>query len=270
MRVMSFDIGIKTLSFAVFDTTASDPLVDWKIFNMCERKVVECCHSGCEANVKFELGDKMYCKRHAKQVPGGIMPTTRLSPTQLSKMNIDEVLGVARELSCTPPTKPTKKATIAAIRAHYAQHTLVNYEPPKASDVDMVTLAQTIQRDLSAMLPSSLEGYTALIENQLGATAVRMRCMQAMLTMHLLHEGCTDIQYVSPRRKLEDRDVDTSTYSARKKAARDAIPSALQELRCDKRWLGYFQSHKKKDDLADAFLQGRWYLLKHCPELRRT
>jgi len=270
MRVMSFDIGIKTLSFAVFDTTASDPLVDWKIFNMCERKVAECGHSGCDAPVKYELGDKMYCKRHAKLVPGGIMPTTRLSPTQMSKMNVDEVLGVARELGCAPPDRKTKKAAIAAVRAHYDQHTLLNYEPPKASDVDMVTLAQTIQHDLRSMLPSSLEGYTALIENQLGPTAVRMRCIQAMLTMHLLHEGCTNIQYVSPRRKLEGMEVDTSSYGARKKAARDAVPAALLELRCDKRWLGYFKGHKKQDDLADAFLQGRWYLKKNCPELRRT
>lgn len=267
---MSFDIGIKTLSFAVFDTTASDPLVDWKIFNMCEHKVIECCHSGCESPVKYELGNKMYCKRHAKQVPGGIMPTTRLSPTQLSKMSVDEVLGVARELGCAPTDRNTKKAAIVAVRAHYDQHTLLNYEAPKAADVDMVTLAQTIQRDLRSMLPSSLDGYTALIENQLGPTAVRMRCIQAMLTMHLLHEGCTDIQYVSPRRKLEGMEVDTSTYGARKRAARDAVPSALQELRCDKRWLGYFKGHKKQDDLADAFLQGRWYLKKNCPELRRT
>jgi len=270
MRVLSFDIGIKTLSFAVFDTSASDPLVDWKIFNMCERQAVECCHSDCKAPVKFEFADKIYCKRHAKLVPGGIMPTTRLSPTQLSKMNVDEVLSVARDLGCAPTTRNTKKAAIAAVRAHYDQHTLVNYEPPKAADIDMITFAQIIQRDLRTMLPSSLEGYIALIENQLGPTAVRMRCIQAMLTMHLLHEGCTDIQYVSPRRKLEGMEVDTSSYTARKKAARDAVPSALQELRCDKRWLAYFGTHKKQDDLADALLQGRWYLKKNCPELRRT
>ena len=261
MRLLSFDIGIKTLSFAVFDTKTRDPLADWKTFNMCEREPVGCCQEGCKNNVKYVHNQNMYCKRHAKQVPGALMPGVRRSPTELSRMNVSEVLAVASELGCTP-TSRTKKAAITAIRAHYNQHTLVNYEAPKATDMDMITLASVIRRDLDAMLPSSLDGYTALIENQLGPTAVRMRCIQAMLTMHLLHRGCVDVQYVSPRRKLQhlSDEVDVGSYAARKKAAREATPVALEELGCDKRWLEYFNSHKKQDDLADAFLQGRWWM----------
>jgi hypothetical protein len=263
MRVISFDIGIKTLSFAVFDTTAADPLADWKIFNMCERQPATCCApaGACGAAVKYTHGDRAYCKRHAKQVPGAIMPGTRHSPTQLSKMAVGEVLAVATELGCTPTTR-TKKAAVAAIREYYDGHTLVNYVAPKAADVDMVTLAERIRTDLNSVLPSDLTGYTALIENQLGPQAVRMRCVQAMLTMHLLHRGCPDIQYVSPRRKLQDQppEVDVRTYPARKKAARDAVPRALTEMNCDKRWHTFFAGHKKQDDLADAFLQARWYI----------
>lgn len=261
MRVISFDIGIKTLSFAVFDTSAADPLVDWKIFNMCERGKIECCRDGCKNNVKYVYDQAMYCKRHAKQVPGALMPGVRRSPTELSRMNVSEVLAVATDLGCAP-TSRTKKAATIAIRAHYDRHTLVNYQPPKANDMDMITVAGVIRRDLDSMLPSALEGYTALIENQLGPSAVRMRCIQSMLTMHLLHRGCADIQYVSPRRKLEDQpdSVDLSSYPARKKAARDAVPPALVELGCDRRWQAFFDEHKKQDDLADSLLQGRWFL----------
>lgn len=266
MRIVSFDIGIKTLSFAVLDTSAADPLVDWKTFNMCERQPAVC--SGlagtCSAPVKFVHGECVYCRRHAKQVPGAIMPGARRSPTQLSKMTVNEVLAVAADLGCAP-TSRTKKASIVAVREHYAINTLVNYVVPKASDLDMVTIAERLRYDLDPMLPSSMEGCTALIENQLGPTAVRMRCVQAMLTMHLLHRGCSDIQYVSPRRKLQDQppEVDVSTYAARKKAAREAVPAALCGLHCDKRWLAFYHGHKKQDDLADAFLQGRWYLREH-------
>jgi hypothetical protein len=28
-------------------------------------------------------------------------------------------------------------------------------------------------------------------------------------------------------------------------------------------WLAHFSHHKKKDDLADAFLQGNWYINKN-------
>jgi hypothetical protein len=261
MRALSFDIGIKTLSFAVLDTSARDPMIDWKIFNMCGNDVIECAHADCKGAVKYVHNQTMYCKRHAKQVPGAIMPGVRRSPTELSRMGVSEVLAVASGLGCALTTR-TKKAAIAAIRAHYDQHTLVNYQAPKAADMNMITIAGIIHRDLDARLPCALDGYTALIENQLGPTAVRMRCIQSMLTMHLLHRGCTDIQYISPRRKLEhlSDDVDVSSYAARKKAAREAVPTALDELNCDKRWLEYFNAHKKQDDLADAFLQARWWL----------
>ena len=270
MRVLSFDIGIKTLSFSVFDTSATDPLADWKMVNLCEPQPIVCVIPSCTASVKFTHKEQMYCKRHAKQVPGVIMPGVRHSPTVLSKMTVSDVLAVATELGCGGPKIKTKKAAIVAIRGHYAEHTLTNYKAVKASDMDMVSLARAIKQNLDVMLPSNLDGCTSLIENQLGPTAVRMRCMQAMLTMHLLHRGCTDIQYVSPRRKLEDHEGDLSTYGARKKAAREAVPVALGEMGCDGRWLAFFKGHKKQDDLADAFLQGRWFLRTKGQGLRLT
>ena len=41
------------------------------------------------------------------------------------------------------------------------------------------------------------------------------------------------------------------------------IQITLQQLSKTPRiinWMDFFQSHKKKDDLADSFLQGLWYL----------
>jgi hypothetical protein len=54
------------------------------------------------------------------------------------------------------------------------------------------------------------------------------------------------------------------TYAFRKK---EGIRITLQLLEDDsnqnyKKWLPHFKTHKKKDDLADAFLQGIWYLKK--------
>ena len=54
------------------------------------------------------------------------------------------------------------------------------------------------------------------------------------------------------------------TYAFRKK---EGIRITLQLLEDDstenyKKWLSHFKTHKKKDDLADAFLQGIWYLKK--------
>ena len=69
--------------------------------------------------------------------------------------------------------------------------------------------------------------------------------------------------------------ADTSSYAARKKeyaarkkeyAARkkEGIRITLELLTANYSadWLAYFKTHKKKDDLADAFLQGKWYINK--------
>jgi hypothetical protein len=59
--------------------------------------------------------------------------------------------------------------------------------------------------------------------------------------------------------------VDSSTYTDRKKSG-IAICRALGENNASTNyatWVSMFEKHKKKDDLADCFLQGLWrvYLL---------
>jgi hypothetical protein len=49
-------------------------------------------------------------------------------------------------------------------------------------------------------------------------------------------------------------------YAARKKEGIKITQSLITEKHSQ--WLPHFNQHKKKDDLADAFLQGNWYLNK--------
>jgi hypothetical protein len=50
-------------------------------------------------------------------------------------------------------------------------------------------------------------------------------------------------------------------YAARKKEGIKIMLQLLQQPQYVQ-WLPHFNQHKKKDDLADAFLQGNWYLKK--------
>ena len=52
-----------------------------------------------------------------------------------------------------------------------------------------------------------------------------------------------------------------TSYSERKKASVAIVKEVLNTSSKD--WLQLFLKHKKKDDLADAFLQGMWFLNKH-------
>ena len=51
-----------------------------------------------------------------------------------------------------------------------------------------------------------------------------------------------------------------TTYAERKKASIKFTHDILIKNNNLQNWLEHFNKHKKKDDLADSFLQGRWYL----------
>jgi hypothetical protein len=65
-------------------------------------------------------------------------------------------------------------------------------------------------------------------------------------------DGAHDVESISSKKK--------TTYSERKKAGVDIVKELLPNN--NSIWLPTFLKHKKKDDLADAFLQGVWFLNK--------
>jgi hypothetical protein len=108
-----------------------------------------------------------------------------------------------------------------------------------------------------------------------------MKSLQGMIAQYFIMHDKTQIMFVSAANKLKgytqsgagiqsaagaaDTDgvagTDKSSYADRKKAG---IRITTELLTHNTDWLTFFKTHKKKDDLADAFLQGKWYLKSHC------
>ena len=69
------------------------------------------------------------------------------------------------------------------------------------------------------------------------------------------------IEFISAANKLKYFDAKEKTkYSDRKKLG---VAKCLETISTDFRFnehLSYFNSHKKKDDLSDSFLQGMWFI----------
>ena len=71
------------------------------------------------------------------------------------------------------------------------------------------------------------------------------------------------VEEVSASNKLKEFINTKTTYNERKKASIKFTLDILSQNNDINQWLSFFNSHKKKDDLADCFLQGRWYLNKN-------
>jgi hypothetical protein len=109
-----------------------------------------------------------------------------------------------------------------------------------------------------------------LIENQLSSIAVRMKTLQGMLTQYFIMRGYKSIEYIGSQNKLKlfmdkdnkDNKDNKTTYSDRKRLGIQYCRGVLVEKNWDD-WLKFMEAHAKRDDLADCFLQGLWWINKN-------
>lgn len=163
-----------------------------------------------------------------------------------------------------PPDKPKK----------------VNYT--YAHDLDLITYGRNMMKHLDAILyaPSTSAPIDMMIiENQISTLASRMKTLQGMITQYFIMKHIPIIEFISASCKLKlftdtntntnvdlmNTDtvcVDASTYADRKRSG-IAVCRSLGEISRKRnsdyaKWMPVFENHKKKDDLADCFLQGLW------------
>jgi hypothetical protein len=142
-----------------------------------------------------------------------------------------------------------------------------------AHDLDLITYGRNLMKHLDILL-SSIDGPIdmMIVENQISTLASRMKTLQGMITQYFIMKDVPQIEFISASCKLKlftdsaldiSSFVDASTYSDRKKSGISICRSLGASGAPYATWMPMFEKHKKKDDLADCFLQGLWrvYLL---------
>jgi hypothetical protein len=140
-----------------------------------------------------------------------------------------------------------------------------------AHDLDLITYGRNLMKHLDILL-TSINGPIdmMIVENQISTLASRMKTLQGMITQYFIMKDVPRIEFISASCKLKlftdsaldiSSFVDASTYSDRKKSG-ISICRSLGTGDNNKTpyatWMPMFEKHKKKDDLADCFLQGLW------------
>ena len=88
-------------------------------------------------------------------------------------------------------------------------------------------------------------------------TATKMKSIQSIITMYFIMRSINNIIYISPKNKLKDFLVPQGSYKDRKKSA---ILITKELIAKDGPSSLFFESHQKKDDLADSYLQALWFI----------
>ena len=224
MKILSFDVGIKNLSFCLLNEGVIE---DWGILNICTDDICDHCTKDgkrCDKSVKFVCDGFQVCVAHKKLKSYSDKKFKKISKKQ------NPMLGQGK---CIVEKLQKKDIFL---------------------DVDLV-----------------------VIENQPALKNPTMKSIQMMIYSYFLINGvCSDnsnitsIEMINARNKLKaytgpkiDCDI-KDKYKRTKFLGIEYCKHMIQESKQDEQWLDLFTQSKKKDDLADAYLQGMYVLgLKH-------
>jgi len=264
-------------------------VVAWDTVNLCDGTGVDsvseksaaplCSISGCKFAAKFmhsatDADTFRYCTRHAN-ASGYKMPLS-ISIKSLKKMTLDELKVFSGEYLSSPIPEKCEKSKMklllhlnASIAAEYLVAVTTKPKVVSAASVDLITIGRNMHQRFDAM-PHIVSGIdVVIIENQLSTLATRMKTLQGMITQYFIMRGVPDIQFISAINKLklfdqkkEQGQGDEDCYADRKKRSIEITRSLITNTAHMPLMSMKFEKHKKKDDLADCFLQGMWWLCK--------
>jgi hypothetical protein len=286
MIILSFDVGIKNLAYcllsisetgAEYNTNSNKhfiEIVKWNIIDLscdhieeaetesvekilkqcckCKKSATYCTHS----NTMLPEDVMKFCKKHAEEAQLPMHPKLLKSNSKSGQTPYIVPLSIInKKVSC--------------------------------NKINIVDLGKNIKCHLDFIFAEHMDKIDAiLIENQIGNLAGRMNVLQGMISQYFIMRNITNIEFISATNKLKlfktvinkkfDKggldnvlESEKKLYKMRKDAGKNVCRSLLSFYPKLNVWIATYDKHKKKDDLADCFLQGYYYAHLHFNEINK-
>ena len=291
MRILSIDVGIKNLAFCLFEkdeVSSYFNIIKWDIVNLSqEDEILKCIYVDknvpCNKPAKYMINKKdetescCFCLKHSKK-QNYQLPTSELKPAFINKQKIQKLIELADkyEIQYEKPIK--KNDLLFKINEYISQKCFKEIGTTNASQIDLISIGKNIKTKLNKIFPVEEKIDYILIENQISPIANRMKTIQGMIAQYfIMNNNAERIEFISSINKLkinttgkenkenkeskETKDPEEkASYNSRKKLGITKCLELLTNEHCFNDKLNFFNTHKKKDDLSDAFLQGLWFI----------
>lgn len=243
----------------------------------------------CKKKAKYQKGTSFFCEKHAKEMAptlGFYLPSKEFNIVFIKKQKIDFLAELERKYGIQTSLEKSqllKNERITRIEEWIQTHVLETLSNQRLSnktvkkEIGLVEIGRNMAHQLSSIDMSTIE--TVLIENQISPIANKMKTIQGMLAQIFILQGIERIEFISSRNKLKgfsrektepntvvkegDKVNINPNYKQHKKDGIQYCRELLERevIDINNRWKTFFETFpKKQDDLADAFLQGFWYL----------
>jgi hypothetical protein len=299
MKLISFDIGIKNMAYCIFHLeTGSQPIIyDWNVLNLMDKEETEkhvcSCYlkppnkksspKMCGKLAKFTKNNQFFCEKHAKSNTEYIIPSKETSAPYFNKMKVEQLKTAYNNLNlCNHGENLKKQELLDKINNFYKEKCfipIINKKKKSANDTDLINIGKNMKILLNQV--SGIQDIThVIIENQISPIANRMKTIQGMLAQYfiMINHDIT-IEFISSSNKLKSlehsaneklenvltENTENTQSKIYKKHKIDGVTKCSQILEKNiefKKWIHVLET-KKKDDLADCFLQGIWYIHKN-------
>ena len=248
--------------------------------------------TNCTSNAKYHKNNVYYCEKHAKSSPF-LIPKKSLN---LKKMKVDELIKLGNShllfMDVENVTKTLKKGEIInKIDEFLKKQSLeptIKKKSKTANDTDLIKIGKNMKNSLNQVL-EPINVTNVIIENQISPIANRMKTIQGMLAQYfIIRDENIAIDFVSSSNKLKqfdikknktDENILENTMKPAEKPTENSVEKNIKNPDYKKhkmdgvsycsrilfkndflnQWCKALDT-KKKDDLADCFLQGLWYL----------
>ena len=279
MRVLSIDVGIKNLAFCLFEKSNESShfnIVKWDIVNLSQEDEILTCkyidkNNVCGKPAKYVVSKDdnktCFCLKHSKKQNFQI-PTSELKTSFINKQKIQKLIELADKYDIQYEKPIKKNDLLFKINEYIINKCFKEINATNASQVDLITIGKNIKSKLNKIFPVEDKIDYILIENQISPIANRMKTIQGMIAQYfIINNNAEHIEFVSSIHKLkicketiDNKEIEKNDYKSRKNLGISKCLEFLTNDHCFNDKLDFFNTHKKKDDLSDAFLQGLWFI----------
>lgn len=286
--IISFDIGIKNLAYCIFVIGEKTTVLKWNIANLIKldedslpkKQLCTCMKPGKKKAQDTMCGKKgaytdsditsqtVYCAVHAKN-SSKIIPSKEMSMPTIRSFKLDELKTFCNTHFIVFAESDKKPDIFLKAETAIKARTLVPIKIVKqnANHVHLVEIGKQIRTQLDEIL-KDITVDIVILENQISPIAGRMNTIQGMLAQYFIMRpdisAIPKIEFISSSGKLKDYKGGSSTGTSYKDHKKDGIAFCRDFMTANTGLSAHttFESSSKKDDLADCFLQGIYYMKK--------